>query len=74
MELLNSTQTWTGSADLSALDSFLCMDVGSNEELAEQKCLSLYALYQLYNSLRYDRFSIAEFQDAFRRFRLDGQR
>jgi len=50
------------------------MDVGTDEDQVVHKCLNLYALYQLYNGLRYDRFGPEEFQDAFRRFRSEGQR
>jgi hypothetical protein len=71
-QLFNSTGTWTWSAGMSALDSFLCMDVGTDEDQVVHKCLNLYALYQLYNGLRYDRFGPEEFQDAFRRFRSEG--
>ncbi len=72
--LLDSTGTWTWSSSKSALDSFLCMDVDSDAGLAVQKCLSLYALYQLYNGIRYDVFRPEEFQDAFRRLRQEGLR
>ncbi len=50
------------------------MDVDSDAGLAVQKCLSLYALYQLYNGIRYDVFRPEEFQDAFRRLRQEGLR
>ena len=59
---------------MAALDSFLSMDVRTDDDQVVHKCLNLYALYQLYNGLRYDRFGPEEFQDAFRRFRSEGQR
>ena len=50
------------------------MDVGSDCDLALQKGLSLYALYQLYNGIRYHKYKPEELFDAFHRLRLEGRR
>ena len=56
-----------------ALDVFFCMD-SSDEEVIAARGLGLYALYRLYNSIRYNIFQPQEFQDAFNRYLLEGLR
>ena len=52
--MLCSTGTWHGTHGVTPLDGLLCMGVRSSDvELALQKGLSLYALYQLYNGIRF---------------------
>ena len=40
-------------------------DVDTDANLAAQRCLGLYALYQLYNGIRHNKYMPEEFQDAF---------
>jgi hypothetical protein len=50
-----------------ALDSFFCMNTSDEEEIVV-RCKGLYALYRLYNGLRYHAFLPTEYQDAFIRY------
>ena len=61
-----------GSRGPGALDVFLCMS--STEEEVAARGVWIYALYRLYNGLRYNVFQPQEFQDAFSRFVREGLR
>jgi hypothetical protein len=50
-----------------ALDFLFCMHT-LDEEAIVARCAGLYALYRLYNGLRYHAFVPGEYQDAFNRF------
>ena len=73
-KFLERAGDWLWALGVTALDSFLCMDVGPNGDLTLQKGLSLYALYKLYNGIRYRTYTLDEFLDAFLRLRLEGNR
>ena len=61
-----------GSRGPGALDVLLCMT--SAEEEVAARGVGLYALYRLYNSIRYNVFQRHEFQDAFSGFVREGRR
>jgi len=56
-----------GSHGPDAMDVFFCMN-SSDEELVVARCKGLYALYRLYNGLRFHAFWPSEYQDAYNRF------
>ena len=60
------------SSDASGgLDSFLCMsDV--HEDVLRSRAAGLYALYRLYNGIRYNFFTPREYQAAFNKFITEG--
>ena len=58
-----------GSRGPGALDVVFCMTTGEEEVAA--RGVGLYALYRLYNCIRYNVFQTQEFQDVFFRDSLE---
>ena len=56
-----------------SFDIFLCMH-DEQEDVIKSRATGIYALYRLYNGLRYHHFSPQELQGAFKQFTLDGLR
>ena len=53
------------------LDIFLCMSDVHEDEL-KSRAVGLYALYRLYNGIRYSHSIPREYQGAFNRFIIEG--
>jgi len=56
-----------------SFDSFLCMH-DEQEDIIKARVAGIYALYRLYNGLRYSRFSPQELHGAFKRYTIEGLR